>query len=292
MAILLCKIGPTIKWFVQDYHKYSLRFLANSVSQLGLQQNSDILHSELSSIETGRIQRAFCRFETFRYLFAAEKNADVDYQYSKQARHFLGYYAPDDVEEIACIRDYLIMRLWNAFESIEEDALEEKGPDGPIRSLGSSCKPSDWFSYPAKVKHPLYMEYLMSLGLPVLRKVLQSVGLKRADLVIPNSYLRRKYISEALSGPSYVPSALLQDYDDGRYEDEECDFDDDDLDLISRGLLWANRNRVPTDYGRRPLQGLRQWGYVFWDSWRLQASGVLETEYVYLCPFIEILRSP
>ncbi|KAL8704696.1 MAG: hypothetical protein Q9201_002158 [Fulgogasparrea decipioides] len=278
MIISLCKLIPSIGWFIQDYRRRSLEFLANFVTQLELKQDSRHLYSDLSAIEAGRIQRAFCRLETFRYLFAAAKGAEINSDYFSQAQRFLNFYAPDEVEEIACIRDYLIRRLWDTFESIEDDALQEDGPGGPIQELGQQRKPHDWFSPGAKVQHLLFMEYLVSQGLPFLQKVFESDGVRRAELVIPNSWVREDYISDVLTHP-VPPSSVPQDFDAGSY-DGEGEFVGDDLDALSQGLLWANRDKVPSDYGRRSFQGLRQWGYLFWDKKRLQASGVLDKECV------------
>ncbi|KAL8678447.1 MAG: hypothetical protein Q9224_007115, partial [Gallowayella concinna] len=58
--------------------------------------------------------------------------------------------------------------------------------------------------------------------------------------------------------------------------DGEDTFKKDDIAGLTQGLLWANENKVPKDYARGRLKGLRDWGYVFWDSWRLKASGVLD----------------
>lgn len=275
-AVLLCQIGPCIRWFVEDYRRHSLGFLANFVTELGLQQDPQTLNSDLSDVEYARIQRAFVRFENFRYLFAAEKNTPVDLNYSNFACRFMNAYAPDEAEEIVCVRDYLVRRLWETFESIEDDALQEHGSDGPIRQLGYSCMPYDWFSYLAKPQHLAYMEYLMSLGLPFLRQVFESDGLERADLVISNSYRRRRHISEAASG-RYGSGITQSEFDDGYY-DGEGEYEGEEVDALSQGLLWANRDRTPTDWGRPLLKGLRDWGYVFWSRERLQASGVLDKE--------------
>ncbi|KAL8738325.1 MAG: hypothetical protein Q9181_000868 [Wetmoreana brouardii] len=206
MIISLCKLIPSIGWFVQDYRRKSIEFLANFVTQLELKQDSWDLYSDLSAIEAGRIQRAFCRLETFRYLFAATEGAVIHSDYVGQARRFLNFYAPDEVEEIACIIDYLIRRLWDTFESVEDDAFQENSPSRPIRELDQQRSPHGWFSPAAKARHLLFMEYLVSQGLPFLRKVFESDGVRRAELVIPNSRVPEGYISDVLTPP--VPSSF------------------------------------------------------------------------------------
>ncbi|KAL8688570.1 MAG: hypothetical protein Q9218_005549 [Villophora microphyllina] len=258
MTTSLDKLGPIIQWFVQDYKENALDFLTSVGTQYKLEQDAEVLNSDLSDTECGRIQRAFCVFEAFRHLFAAPENTVVDLYFSSQTKRFLSVFAPDEVEEVSCIRDYMTRRLWGVFEDIERDALQQES-DGPIRKLGQDFEPVDWFSYPAKAIHLQYMEYMMSLGLPFLQEVFQSDGFKRANLIISNSCCRTKYLTEALSGlrsPSYEPP----DFDDGHYDGQ---------------IDYANRGRLPRDFGRLLLKGLRDWGYMFWSEHRLQASGIL-----------------
>ena len=234
-------------------------------------------HSNLSTVEHGRIQRVLVRFENFRYLFADEKNVPVDHVVVSQYQHrFMRQLAPDEAEEVACIRDYIVRRLWEAFEDIEDDTLQESGSDGQLRRLAQTCQPLDWFSRRAKVRYEGYIEFLMSCGLPFLRRVFEAKGLDRAELVILKSYQRIYYISTACqSRRSYKPSH--SDFDNGSYNGEG-EYGREGLDALSQGLLWANRERVPTEWGRPQLKGLRDWGYVFWTRDRLEASGILDKE--------------
>ncbi|KAL8726885.1 MAG: hypothetical protein Q9166_006437 [cf. Caloplaca sp. 2 TL-2023] len=284
-TIPLCKIARTIAWFIQDYQRSSLDLLNKLGKDMELEQDTPVLQSDLSSTEQGRLQRAFCRFETFCCLCVAPKDKDTEdrpyHTYQMHSRRFLDGFTPDEVEEVASIRDYLIRRLWKTFEAIEEDAMEGEICD-QVRKIGEACKPQDWFSYPVKAcYHMLYMEYLMSQGLDFLHKVFTSDGLRRAELVIVNSTERRHFLTDALE-PLFGSMASLgfgeEDYDAGKYGSEDEEFEVDDVDRFTQGLLWANKNKVPKDYARWPLKGLRDWGYVFWDSWRMKASGVLDKE--------------
>ncbi|KAL8659434.1 MAG: hypothetical protein Q9202_007139, partial [Teloschistes flavicans] len=278
MILPLSKLAATIQWFIQDYKTHSISYLAHFVTPLDLQQDEELLYSDLSEVEFGRIQRAFCRFETFRFLFMDSKNEEKRVACSAYAYQYLEVYCPDEVEEIACIRDYMIRRLWGVFDSLEIDAFNEP-LDGPIRQIGHAFDGHyDWFTSPMKPLHLSFIEYMLSLGLPFLREVLQSDGLKRAELVISNSISRKHYITEALSNRQFDDDrhGVLLDFDGGLYDEKEGEFWGDSLDVVSQGLLWANRNRFPKDRARPQLKGLRDWGYIFWDKWRLEASGVLD----------------
>ncbi|KAL8683417.1 MAG: hypothetical protein Q9224_006686, partial [Gallowayella concinna] len=182
-SIPLCKIGRTITWFLEDYRQNSLELLSKLGTDMELEQDPQVLNSDLSIIERGRLQRAFCRFETFCRLFVAQKGEDTSPTwdtYDNQARWFLeDGFLPDEIEEIACIRDFLVRRLWKTFDAIEEDAMESEISD-QVRKLGEACTPKDWFSNQAKAHHVQYMEYLMAQGLEFLQQIFTSDGLKRA----------------------------------------------------------------------------------------------------------------
>ncbi|KAI4232935.1 MAG: hypothetical protein L6R40_007257 [Gallowayella cf. fulva] len=278
ITIPLCRMGETIAWFVQDYRQSTLPLLTTLGTYLNLQQDQEILGSDLSAVERGRLQRAFCRFETFCCLFVAPKGQlEEPFRYSCGAVSFLGDFEPEEVEELACVRDYLIRRLWGAFDAVESDAIH--GEDcAAIRKLGEEHEPYDWFSYIPKRSHPCYMEYLMSQGLPFLRDLLESDGIRRAKTIISNSAEREYFLTFALKKGHIVPLSLEdRDFDGGLYDGEDV-FEGDDVLNFPRGLLWANRSRIPNDYARWALKGLRDWGYVFWDDRRLQASGVLDQD--------------
>ncbi|KAL8847261.1 MAG: hypothetical protein Q9221_007685 [Calogaya cf. arnoldii] len=265
----LCKIGPTIEWFAEDYRQSSLRLLADVGTQMEIKQDYDVLHLEYGITEKGRVQRALCRFEILCHL-----------KYSatfREERKFMLQYLADDVEEIACIRDYLVRRLCGVFEAIEERAVQGN-QDSAIRKLGKACQRVDWFSGSAKLKYPGFMEYIMSKGLRFVREVLESDSLRRAELVMTHSFCRNYFISHAVSDETgKFADQISLDFNGGSY-DGEGDYVGDDLDALSQGLLWANHSRIPSDWERWPLKGLRDWGYLFWSRRRLEASGVLDLE--------------
>ncbi|KAI4193089.1 MAG: hypothetical protein LQ350_008469, partial [Teloschistes chrysophthalmus] len=278
MIVALRRFATSLQWFIQDYKHHSISFLATFITQSNHLKDAEVLYSDLSEVELGRIQRAFYRFETFRYLFSGPDDRGHAFTCSFLAFDYLDRFPPDEVEEIACVRDYMSRRLWGVFESIEVDALKEP-PDGPIRQLGESFRRFGWFSPAEKSNSLYYMEYMMSLGLPFLQEVFESDGIQRAALVISKSGHRRHYLTEALRGRGWSPyNYVPTDFDNGLYDEDEGEFVGDELDALTKGLLWANRNKVPKDYARPALKGLRDWGYVFRDEWRLKASGVLEKD--------------
>ncbi|KAL8798154.1 MAG: hypothetical protein Q9182_006905 [Xanthomendoza sp. 2 TL-2023] len=274
----LCKVGKTIAWFVQDYYRNSLQPLTTLGIDMELKQDPDILNSSLSAVEQGRLQRAFCRFELFSCMLFAPEDAKEDRWIATcYGERFLQDLLPEEVEEMACIRDYIVRRLCGVFEAVENDALAGENSES-ILKLGETAR-YNWFTQAGKQLHPDFMEYIMSQGLAFLRKILESEGMERAHLVIGNSIRRCYYLTHALKAPNHAPPDRGdKEYDAGRFDGEDYFRGDHHVDLLSQGLLWANKNKVPQDYNREPLKGLRDWGYIFWDSRRLQASGVLDEE--------------
>ncbi|KAL8968359.1 MAG: hypothetical protein Q9197_004929 [Variospora fuerteventurae] len=271
----LCQLGQLIDWFVQDFWNDCLANLKRLGEYAGLRQDMQALELPLSAVEKGRIQRAFCRFETMGLLVAALKGKDDPYLDQGQA--FLGHYPEDDIEGMACVRDYFARRLSGVFEAIEEDAMRAK-PSDAIRRLGQSFGEHDWFSRVPKLFQPDYMENMMTLGLPFLREVLESRGLHRAALVMATSARTPRRFTHAFSsGHNEVDQNYLPPYQSGIYGGEQG-FRDDNLEDCTHGWLWANYGKLAKSYNRWTRKGFRDWGYVMLDSQRLKAAGVLERE--------------
>ncbi|KAL8668385.1 MAG: hypothetical protein Q9168_006983 [Polycauliona sp. 1 TL-2023] len=274
ITIPLCKMGETMAWFLRDYHSSALGLLSYVSTDMDLQSDPEALHSNFSATELGRLQRAFCRFETYCCLIG---RSDIE-QPEEYSRRYLLDLMADECEEIACIRDYLIRRLVGVFEDVEDEAMHGENSDS-IRQLGQAHKPRDWFSGSIRPYHEDYLESAMVQGLNSLRTLFESHGFERAQLVMSIPRVRRKLhlLTGALGNPNLPVHLQSVDYDDGKFDGEDV-FEGDEVDNLSQGLLWANKSKVPADYFRRPLKGLRDWGYVFWDRSRLHASGILDIE--------------
>ncbi|KAL9016474.1 MAG: hypothetical protein Q9185_006167 [Variospora sp. 1 TL-2023] len=276
MSISICQLGPLIDWFCHDFWSDCLGNLKQLGICLGLRQDIQVLESPPSAIEKGRVQRAFCRFETMGILLAALKGTDDKIDFLIQGQRFLAQYAEDDVEELACVRDYFVRRLWGVIEAIEEDGMRAK-PSDAIRRLGQAFGDHDWFGRVPKIFQLDYIENMMTLGLPFLRQVLQSQGLQRAGLVMAASRQTPRRFSIPLSNKHFEAQQHPPLYDScPTYGEQE--FSGDDLDDCSQGWVFANRGKVILDYNMGSRKGLRDWGYVMLDSQRLKAAGVLERE--------------
>ena len=272
ISISMIRLSNCIEWFISDFADGTLKNLTLLGELMTLQQDQDVVHSQLSRIEKGRIARAFCRFETFGLLYAsAFRNQDfpADLQ---MGVGYLDKYNPDEVEEIVCVKDYIVRRLWSVFDQVEDDFVNgnlseelRKAAQAPEDHRDSL----DWFGCSGMGNHRSYMNNMMFLGLPFLKELFTAEREHRADMVLSNSKeagnvdntlwrLENSVESDEVANPIYH----LSSYHDA-------------LDEAAIGWYWA----VQQEYRMRPgcssLKGLRDWGYVFWDKPRFEASGVL-----------------
>ena len=300
-SISLCKLEKRVRFFAEDYARETLPILGKlAVSQdLPIATDYDSEHAEntaeVSVSEFGRLQRAFCRYELYSQLFAQCSGKDDQCQryrdtisVQEQTQLFLLKYRPFEIAEIHCVRDYLHRRLRVIYEQVEDEAVEAPQPE--YFDQGDRCvtgrKPCPWmFRYHGTSYQPGHQEHLTSLGLSLLRRVLEATGSERRDLILHGTdtccagMLEYGFITEAL-GP------LGLEYGGGNnkarpvnaQEELESLLKYDDEELVPPSWLWycADRDFVePADHG---CEGLRAWGYVFWDRSRLSAIGVLNRE--------------
>lgn len=307
----LVKLDGVVRFFIEDYAQNTLPILVqlkeSEKPTIKTEYKRDC-HSpkpELSESESKRLRRSFCQFEIYRQLFgrfSSDFNDNVRQCYYeaplsayRQGELFFQNKPAYQATEIACIRDYLYRRLRGVFDQVEDDIVQElqagcpnpkdkyDGLDWDWNNGGGHqylADDMDYFGYYGKYRQEFHIEYLLMLGLPYIRRILESTGDKRRNLLLCNE-------SDCLGSirKDFITSALGLDPLAGCNERYGC-FDrnvDSCLDEISKvhlscGWLWGQ-----TEYYYRGLvdvsaKGLRDWGYVFWDTDRLLKAGVLDLE--------------
>ena len=299
----LCKLEKVIRFFLVDYVRNTLPIL----DQLGQSQDLDILSDyppnnhvllpQLSSTETGRLQRAFCRMELYRRLFSRCSHdppydihtclRDPPLEPAEQAALFLRDLPAFQITELGCIRDYLFRRLRGIFDELENEA---------VRTLPLKAMTFRRFDEAARWRSPLYvfttqaqheqsdhLEHLIALGLPYIRQIFESSGNEQRDLFLHYIYgsvlfhFESDFLSKAFEGLGRNPS--FRDY---KLSDKKTEFtpacDENGYSELPQGWLWGHYQRQPYLVCDRAHKGLRDWGYVFWDYDRLQKSGILRRE--------------
>ena len=132
LLIPLCRLYSSVEFFLDDFTSKALSALQNPLllpyGPHSCKSSSEIdsLDSlaSLSTIERGRLQRAFFRFEIYRKVFhIAEEPRGLDPLFSEieQADLFLPLFAPWEIEELACVNQYLMNTLESVFDGLEDD---------------------------------------------------------------------------------------------------------------------------------------------------------------------------
>lgn len=127
-----------------------------------------------------------------------------------------------------------------------------------------------FFAARSKVYHIQYMEHHLLLGLTFFRQLLHSSNIEtRAQILLASIDISDQSLRPVLAIRPLSPSELATN---------QSPFDCDDADKRSKAWVWKclHAEEKSGTYNDYNWQALRQWGYVFWDSWRLDASGILE----------------
>ena len=303
-SVALCKLASNVRFFIDDYARNALSMMEG----LGRSQDVDVLpeyrpedtafHPKLSSSETGRLQRAFCRFETYRYLFA-RCSSELDHDLrecssthsllpEEQASMFLEKFPDFQITEINCIRDYLYRRLRVICSQLEDEAVNTLPPETFLFDQEGDVESAEWssgvwlFTNNGKAYQKEHLEHLMSLGLPYIRRIFESIGEERKRLFIRHipgritRHLETEFITRAIEhlglNPARGDLSLLAKTDPPFVYDFNADVELN----IPDAWQWAHPRAPPLSLKDGAMKGLRDWGYVFWDFDRLRDSRILE----------------
>ena len=309
ISVALCELASNVRFFIKDYARNTLPIMEGLGRSSDLkdievlpeyQPESPTSYSELSDSEVGRLQRAFCRFETYRKLFGRcsseldhdlrECLSDPPLTPAEQASLFLEKFPDFQVAEINCIRDYLFRRLRGVCSQLEDKACDTLPRETFIFDQHDDVEGAEWasgvwlFTNNGKAYQDDHLEHLMSLGLSYIRTIFDSTGEEQKNLLIRHTYpglirhLETRFITMALErlgrNPAARDTSLLAKTDPPfSYEVNE----DVELD-IPDAWQWVHPRAPPSMLNEGAYKGLRDWGFVFWDLDRLHSSGILERE--------------
>lgn len=304
ISVALCKLARNIRFFIEDYARNTLPLLED----LGRFLDSDVLpeyqpenpvpYSQLSDSEVGRLQRAFCRFEIYRYLFA-RCSSELDHSVrgcaevtsltpAEQASLFLQQFPDFQIIEINCIRDYLYRRLRGIFSQLEDKAANSLKPETFDFGDDGDIELAEWqsgvwlFCESGKSYQNQHIEHLMSLGLAYIHRIFESTDEEQETLFIRHSnncmikHMERNFMTRAFDYLGFNPArrnvpSLSETEPAFMYEvnaNVELDIPD--------AWQWAYPQGPPLKLYQSYMKGLRDWGFVFWDIGRLRESGILE----------------
>ena len=316
VSIGLCKFDATIQFFINDYAENTLPILSqlrssndSSIQTLYRTNDRDPPQIRLSKLESYSLRRAFCRFDTYRQLFArCTSSLDHDLRRCyrnpplsvfQQGQMFFQHTPAYQVAEIACVRDYLCRRLRGIFDQVEDETVQALQAECP--NPRDKQQAMDWdvdtggryeyfqedethpLNYGGKYYQRHHIEHLLSLGLPYIQRVLQAAGDERKDLLLrDNLQLKcdaqheRHFLTAALGLDPMTSHSEQYGWlrmDLKSWPDQETHLE------APPGWLWAHSDGFYAGLVDSASKGLRDWGYVFWDLDRLQKTGVLDRKY-------------
>ena len=303
-SVALCKLARNIKVFIEDYARNTLPLMESLGKSLVVdvlteyQPENPVFYSQLSDSEIGRLQRAFCRFEIYRYLFA-RCSSELDHNVQncshmpaldpeEQASHFLRKLPDFQVAELNCVRDYLYRRLRGVFDRLEDEAFNSLPPEALDFGEEGDVESAEWdsalwlFCKSGKGYQNQHLEHLLSLGLSYIHQIFQSTGDEQRDLFIRHidiavtNHMESLFITRALEASGFNPVGkdipLLPETDPPFVYETNADLELD----IPDAWQWAYPRAPPFILSDFLDKGLRDWGFVFWDLGRLRESGILE----------------
>ena len=303
MSVTLCQLASNISFFIEDYARNTLPIMEGLGRSLDFHilpsysAEASASSSKLSNSETGRLQRAFCRFEIYRTLFgrcspeldhdARQCDDNPSLRAAEQASIFLERFPDFQVTEINCVRDYLYRRLRGICSELEDKAASTMPPETFMFDRDGDYESEEWasgvwlFTESGKYYQTQHIEHLMSLGLAYVRRIFESTGEEQKNLFIRHSnaiihQLETEFITRAVELLEPIPDRrgrpLLAETDPPFVYELNPDVELD----IPDAWQWANPRGPPLFLTDKYQKGLRDWGFVFWDFDRLRGSGILE----------------
>ena len=113
-------------------------FCQTTLSRHPLSGEKSEQFTPLSSNEARRIKRAFYRLELFSTIFSQQRSFDVRKKLDcmDMCHLFLNHFPPWEVEEIACVRDYIIDRYKQLFAKYADELARPRPQKSPEDSSG------------------------------------------------------------------------------------------------------------------------------------------------------------
>lgn len=249
----------------------------------GFPIDRDFRYTPLSEGEEARLQRAFYRYELYTQIFSSNIGGKL-WGLPSDSHFFLKKYQHWEIEELACVSNYLWSLLSSSFDRIVPDFVGIQLPRSPLNEdfyQVQSYKRSVDLGEAKFQIHSLYMDYLTNLSLPFIHHVLPLDRLDMQREMSSHIYYdgQKRSLSTALEGfckeTSLEDSNLIHNYISTITRNGHVPFKDT-LRGPNEGWLkvYGNTRLVSPQRIGHALQSL---GYVFWDSKRLTSVGFVDT---------------
>jgi hypothetical protein len=294
----LCHLWHSHEYFVKRLVAY---FMTNLNAQLKAEQPSGanvtklyFPQDPLAPREVARVRRALLRYSAFQSIISNPLFEDREEAASRQVASLFAIYAPWEIEEVACVYQYISNRLEDVIQNVEDHFVsrvqltEQKSsstylPCGPKGSLGLQSMQAEapffehdnWiFTKDEKRYQRQILTHLGSLGLPFLRSLFEAGPDSQKDIITENHDYLIWDLGAALAQRPHQ-TGIFKTEDDDWLSGKVLGFEGDRLEKRNLAWLWAHQNRPEASFFWRCNTDLREWGYIFWDSDRLQRCGIL-----------------
>jgi hypothetical protein len=266
--------------------------------------------ASLSQLEMARVQRAFLRYNTLRSFMHSPSQCIIalDYFTDIPAGTALAEFTPWEVEEIACVHQYFISRVRDIFNEVEDDFVESvasteqpstskylplKDKNADLQSMEAEIQffHDDLDDDPGKLKkgeedvmfldsekdcQDEVIRHIAALGFPFLRNLCEADNARRNIMITENYWGKATHDHPNLFYYKLPQTGLFRREFQGRERHQKLKFEGDHYHKRNLGWLWANQMQPQNRYYSIYNSDLRSWGYVFWDSDRLEQLGVLK----------------
>jgi len=300
-SLPLCIIHRDVKFFADLFVRERLPILnrglekGNSVSI----NDQECYLEELPTTEKTRLYRGIYRYAIYGNLYYHQQNRPrkqtlLVAQAQDQSHSFLRLFPAWQVEELSCINDFIedkILRKWKEAEDYVYETLKADPPSWDLeRDRHQSRWDCDFFSHFHKVRKFKHIQkYMATMSLSDLREFLTAKDEGLIHILKKNGLnYSHDFLTEALDEEPYHPiweTPEYQEYEGALASEMKVRFEGDATSRPNEAWLWAHEYRPCELYVQSTPdfaigEGLRRFGYVFWDSRRLQDLGLLQKELV------------
>jgi len=237
----------------------------------------------LSHTEYIRLARAFYHLELYGDLFCREEIFYDDIDAITQSTLFLQRLTEWELEEFLCVRNYLIEKLVQYLDKVEDDFMqyfiEQKAHIIESSGPGSRWISEDWFfSWDNNGRgQEKWFEGCLTRSLPTIKAMLTADTPEARFMAFGNTDIPRNTLSQALNRISTHRSRPSSKWP--RTNFQEIEFHDE-IEKHNAAWAWLMEDQsflrfCTSNIYDRFLDGLRRWGYAIWDHERLKHLGVL-----------------
>lgn len=286
----LVRFHEVVECFISSFTSNRLAALENSLSsrtQSSLSHNSPSRQLNLSQVEYVRLARAFYNLELYGNLFhdldtSTPRRATT--AYLGRATNFLQSLQDWELEELLCVRSYMMERIKDYLNKFEDDFMEAFLKDKPYITWPSDNE-SGWTSRSGLLSDQGYLwlqdpwiEGCLTRGLETLLEIFSANTLPEKFRVLGERVTLGKYMSKALN---IMPTCSGWELAE-KMKPPQIWFHDN-IEQPNEAWFWAMKFRGHSRTYHRKIRDtdgwdysdLECWGYVIWDHERLRRLEIL-----------------